>query len=149
MYKRQQWGGVGSYFPVILSIAIFTQCVSSIQHSYPGQPGSSSCTGLAHLRMHSETHAVPQDSNAESAEPTSQNGTGRPRNGPETLCWLCRNVQVDAPIYSCVPCNTAYTRILYYKTRMDSGSIRVWYKVDKDRRRDFLRSVKDLSLIHI
>ena len=92
---------------------------------------------------------APQGSNAESAKPTSQEGTGTPQKGRERLCTICKTVQYFWSHCHCQLCHNLYQRVNHWKTGLDIASIKVWDKIDKGRKADFIRSAKSLTGQHL
>ena len=86
---------------------------------------------------------LPKFRNAQSATPASQKGPGQPQKGRERLCSLCKTV--PSQWSHCQPCHSLYNRVYHCKTGLDIESIKVWDKIDKGNKADFIRSCRALT----
>ena len=98
----------------------------------------------------------PRDSDAESAESTSQTAQGRPTK-QERECTICARKQalfgrtfICAEGPSCEPCYLLSQQCVYVSQNcIDRRYKKIWEKMDNGRRADFIRSVKGLRRVRV
>ena len=75
--------------------------------------------------------AVLQGFNAESEEPTSQQGPGR-QNEPERVCPICKTANVLTEKHKCLPCSAVYKKFeIYRKEYLGNESVKFWDNIDR------------------